>query len=64
MTNVTNVVPEPYLGSAFLVKLLSGGYFTQVKYGLIVGASILLAVLVISFVSLMCNLVIYAPTMI
>ena len=62
MTNVTLVAPEPYLGQILMVKLLSGGYFAPFKYALIVGVSILGAVMLISTTVFMCNLVINAPT--
>lgn len=62
MINVTNVRPEPYWGSSVLMKILTSNRFKQVKEGLIFGASALLGVILISFVMMMCNLVIYRPT--
>ena len=60
---MTSVAREPYSGSSVLLKILAGGYFNQVKNGLTFGAATLLAVLALSFVAFMCNLVINRPTL-
>ncbi len=63
MINVTSVASEPYTGSSILVKIAVRGVFNQVKDGLIFGAAALLALLILIFIVVMCNLCLNRPTL-